>query len=413
MQTQLADFIRSTPTGDAAEAILRKCVHCGFCTATCPTYQVLGDELDGPRGRIYLIKQMLEGAAVSARTRTHLDRCLTCRACETTCPSGVDYGQLLDIGREVAEVRAPRGWFERIWRRSLVAFFRSRAALAFMLPLARFVRPVLPAVLERAVPLAPPDAGVWPAPRHARRMLVLGGCVQPALGPDINAATARVFDRLGISLVEAPAAGCCGSLAHHMTLPATALDDVRALIDAWWPFIESGVEAVIVTASGCGSMVHDYGRLLADDPVYRERAARVSAMVRDPLEVLADAPGLESLVAELPRVPVAFQVPCSLQHGLRLRPLAESVLVRAGFDLVPVADAHLCCGSAGTYSLLQPAISMPLRAAKIAALQAGAGQFIVSANIGCIAHLARAAALPVRHWVVALDQRLAQRLTAR
>ncbi len=407
MQTQLADFIRSTPAGDAAEAILRKCVHCGFCTATCPTYQLLGDELDGPRGRIYLIKQMLEGAAVSGRTRTHLDRCLTCRACETTCPSGVEYAQLLDIGREVAETLAPRPWYERFWRRGLVVFFRTPALLAPALRLARLVRPLLPAALARGVPAAPPVSGRWPAARHARRMLVLGGCVQPELGPDINAAAARVLDRLGISLIDAPAAGCCGSLAHHMTMPETALHDMRALIDAWWPWVESGVEAIVVSASGCGSMVRDYARLLAHDPDYRERAARISAMARDLVEVLAEAPELDRLTARLAPVQAAFQVPCSLQHGLRLRTLAETLLARVGFDLVPVADAHLCCGSAGTYSLLQPTLSQPLRAAKLAALQAGSAQVILSANIGCIAHLAQAAQLPVCHWIVALDQRLA------
>jgi glycolate oxidase iron-sulfur subunit len=407
MQTELADFIRSTPAGEAAEAILRKCVHCGFCSATCPTYQLLGDELDAPRGRIYLIKQMLEGAPVSERTRTHLDRCLTCRSCETTCPSGVAYGQLVDIGREVAEARAPRPVHERLWRRLLVAVFRRRWLFGPAVALGRCLRPLLPARLRAAVPPAASRPGHWPAPRHARRMIALAGCVQPVLGPDINAAAARVLDRLGISLVSAPAAACCGSLAHHMTLPEAALDDVRALIDAWWPLVEAGAEAIVMTASGCGSMVRDYGRLMAHDPAYRDKAVRVSALARDLTEVIAAEPALDTLVAGLPTMRVAFQIPCSLQHGQRLRTLAESLMLRAGFDCVPVADAHLCCGSAGSYSILQSSIAERLREAKLAALEAASPDLIIGANIGCIAHLGAQAGVPVRHWISALDERLA------
>jgi glycolate oxidase iron-sulfur subunit len=394
MQTDLADFIRDTPQGREADAILRKCVHCGFCTATCPTYQLLGDELDGPRGRIYLIKQALEGAPVTAKTRLHLDRCLTCRSCETTCPSGVEYGRLADIGRAVVEERAPRGAWERL-RRSALAFALPRTALfAALLWLGQRFRFLMP----RLVPAPAPVAGIWPAARHARRMLVLAGCVQPALAPRINAAAARVLDRAGISLVQAPGAGCCGAVRFHLNDQEAGRADMRALIDAWWPSVERGeVETIVITASGCGATVKEYGHLLAHDPAYRDKAARIAAMAKDLSEVVPPAPGTA-------KGRVAFQSPCSLQHGQQIRGKVEALLEQAGYELAPVAEAHLCCGSAGTYSILQPALSAQLRTRKLAALEGGAPEAIATANIGCLAHLQGAARMPVRHWIEFLDR---------
>ena len=416
MQTSLAEFIRDTPQGREADAILRKCVHCGFCTATCPTYQLLGDELDGPRGRIYLIKQMLEGAPVTERTRLHLDRCLTCRACESTCPSGVQYGKLADIGRALVEERAPP--------RSRIARV-TRAALAFALPrtrlfgtalwLGQLVRPLLPSALKAKVPPRASAPGAWPAPRHARRMLVLAGCVQPVLAPAVNAAAARVLDRAGVSLIEARGAGCCGAVRFHLNDQDGGRDDMRALIDAWWPAVERGeVEAIVMTASGCGSTVREYAHFLAEDPAYRDKAARIAGMTRDLSEVVAAE--AEALGAQLggaaSRGRVAFQSPCSLQHGQQIRGVVEGLLARAGFELTPVAEPHLCCGSAGTYSILQPALSLQLRARKLGALQAGAPAQIATANVGCLAHLQAGTETPVRHWIELVDEALRRTIPA-
>ncbi len=402
MQTRLADFIRDSAEGREAEEILRKCVHCGFCTATCPTYQVLGDDLDSPRGRIYLMKRALEGASVSGKTRLHLDRCLTCRACETTCPSGVRYGRLVDIGRAVVEQRAPpRAPLDRL-KRAVLAFALPRTGLfAFFLRLGRAVRPLLPAMLKSKVPGKMQAPGAWPAPRHARRMLVLAGCVQPALAPSINAAAARVLDRLGISLIEAPGAGCCGGIRFHLNYQEAGRGDMRALIDAWWPAVERGeVEAIVVTASGCGVTVKDYGHLLAQDENYRDKAARISALAKDLCEVVP----FDGIPEGRARGRVAFQSPCTLQHGQQIRGMVEARLARAGFELADVADAHLCCGSAGTYSLLHPAIAGELRARKLEALQEDAPECIATANIGCLSHLQERSRVPVRHWIELLDR---------
>jgi len=409
MQTQLADFLRGSPEGQEAEEILRKCVHCGFCTAACPTYQLIGDELDGPRGRIYLIKQVLEGARPSARTRLHLDRCLTCRSCETTCPSGVRYGRLADIGRGIVEQSAGRGPLERALRAALGAVLPRTALFGALLKLGQTFRPVLPPPLKRMVPGRAPPRGAWPAPRHARRMLVLAGCVQPALAPAINAAAARVLDAAGISLVEAAGAGCCGAVRYHLNAQQAGLDDMRALIDAWWPMVERGeVEAIVVTASGCGATVREFGHLLRGDPSYRDKAARISALARDLSEVVRDHAGaLDARTVKAPAgTRVAFHAPCTLQHALQLRGVVEALLARAGFELAPVADAHLCCGSAGTYSILQPRLANALRERKQAALRAGGPQVVATANIGCLMHLQVGAQLPVRHWIELLDERL-------
>jgi glycolate oxidase iron-sulfur subunit len=407
MQTRLADFIRDTPEGREAESILRKCVHCGFCTATCPSYQVLGDDLDSPRGRIYLMKRALEGAPVSARTRLHLDRCLTCRACETTCPSGVRYGRLVDIGRAVVEERTTRPPIDRLLR-SVLAFGLPRPRLFRALTgLGRVARPFLPGALKAKLPRSAPSRGLWPQPRHARKMLALAGCVQPSLAPSINAAAARVLDRFGVSLIEASGAGCCGALRFHMNYQEQGRNDMRALIDAWWPLVERGeVEAIVMTASGCGVTVKDYGHLLAQDPAYRDRAARISSLTRDLSEVIA----LDTLPQGAARGRIAFQSPCTLQHGQQIRGAVEARLARAGFQVTTVRDEHLCCGSSGTYSLLHPAIATELRSRKLAALMEGAPDSIATANIGCLSHLQAAAPVPVRHWIELLDEVLQRKI---
>lgn len=407
MQTRLSPVFRDTPQGQEADGILRKCVHCGFCTATCPTYQLLGDELDGPRGRIYLIKQMLEGAEPSHATQLHLDRCLTCRACETTCPSGVRYARLLDIGRHHLERVVPRTLRERLLRRALLATVPRRQRFAALLALGRTLRPFMPARLRRSVPVKR-GAAVWPMPHHQRRMLVLTGCVQPAVAPDINAAAARVLDRLGVSLI-AVADGCCGALAYHLAAEDAARERMKRNIDAWWPQIGQGAEALVVTASGCGAMVRDYGELLRDDPAYAHKAARVSALFSDISQVIArelSRPGAALNIESRPGggQRVAFHSPCTLQHGLKLRGIVEPLLERAGYSLTAVADGHLCCGSAGTYSLLQPTISRQLKTNRLAALQADAPDVIATANIGCLMHLASGTDRPVRHWIELLAQ---------
>ncbi len=409
MQTNLADWIKDTPEGREADAILRRCVHCGFCLATCPTYNLLGDELDSPRGRIYLMKQMLEGAPVTHRTQLHLDRCLTCRACETTCPSGVEYGKLVDIGRGIVERKVRRPARERAKRWFLARTLPSRALFGAALAAGRAFKPLLPRKLARKVPEARP-AGAWPAARHARRMLALTGCVQPSLAPSINAAAARVLDRAGVSLIDVPEGGCCGAVPFHLNYQQDAHAYVKANIDAWWPHIEAGAEAIVITASGCGTMVKDYGHLLRDDPRYAAKAARVSELARDVSEIVASecAKLTAPLNAASAGRKVAFHSPCSLQHGLKVNGVVETILRDAGFTLTAVPDGHLCCGSAGTYSILKPGISQQLLRNKVRALESGAPEIIATANIGCLTHIASGAALPVVHWIELLDERLAR-----
>lgn len=409
MQTTLAETFRNTLEGEVAERILRSCVHCGFCLATCPTYQVLGNELDSPRGRIYLMKQVLEGATPTARTQMHLDRCLTCRNCETTCPSGVEYGKLLDIGRHIVEERVGRGAVESATRAVLKTGLGTPLLFNTVLKLGQRARGLMPAFLKMRIPAAD-GAGTWPAPRHARRMLVLEGCVQPGLKPNINAATARVLDRLGISLIAVAEAGCCGALAHHLNDSDAGLASARRNIDAWLPHLDAGAEAIVMTASGCGVMVKDYGWLLRHDPAYAEKAARVSAATKDVSEILlAEREALKPLIAHrsllAPRR-IAYHPPCTLQHGQSLSGGVEALLTDAGLELTPVAEKHLCCGSAGTYSILQPEIAGQLKTRKLANLRAGQPELIVTANIGCLTHLQSGSEIPVRHWVEVLDAAL-------
>ncbi len=405
MQTALPESVLQTTHGRQADAILRNCVHCGFCNATCPTYQLTGDELDGPRGRIYLIKQVLEGQAPTAKTRLHLDRCLTCRACETTCPSGVDYHLLLDTGRALTEQATRRPLPERMLRRMLRMTLAHRTRFTLLLRAGQLVRPLLPAALKARVPVRQHLEPLRSAAARSRSVLMLNGCVQPALAPQINRATERLLYALGISVTREPGDACCGALSHHLNATAEAHDFMRHNIDVWWPHIEGGVEAIVVTASGCAPMLKDYGRLLADDPVYAEKAARVSALARDLSEIITH----EQPWNILPRAAatrVAFHSPCTLQHGQRLNGVVEHLLQQCGYQLTAVSDAHLCCGSAGTYSILQGRLATALRDNKLAALQADAPQLIATANIGCLAHMSGQATVPVLHWVELLGSLL-------
>jgi glycolate oxidase iron-sulfur subunit len=411
MQTQLSPEFLDTPDGTQAEAILRKCVHCGFCTATCPTYQLLGDELDGPRGRIYLMKQVLEGGAVTRSTQQHLDRCLTCRNCESTCPSGVQYGHLIDIVRPIVEAKVERPARERAVRWLLKEGLTS-VAFEPAMRLGRLVRPLLPAALAHKIPLpAPAQAHRWPTREHARKVLMLMGCVQPAMMPNINSATARVLDAGGIQCLVAPSAGCCGAIRTHLNDREGGLADMRRNIDAWWPRVSTGaVEAIVVNASGCAVAVKDYGHALARDPRYAEKAARTSALARDLSELLPDlVPRLQpKLRRRTVATPLAFHPPCTLQHGQQLRGGVETHLRELGFEIqVAAQESHLCCGSAGTYSVLQPDLAQRLRDRKLGHLALLQAHTIVSANIGCIQHLQTGTATPVRHWIEVVDDALA------
>ncbi|EKG31261.1 glycolate oxidase subunit GlcF [Pseudomonas avellanae] len=404
MQTTLSEYARTQPRAEEAERILRSCVHCGFCNATCPTYQLLGDELDGPRGRIYLIKQVLEGQQVTEKTQLHLDRCLSCRNCETTCPSGVDYHNLLDIGRAAVDAVVPRPLGQRLLREGLRKVVPNAGLFKLLTGLGMTFRPLLPEALKSKLPATSQTAGLRPAPRHARSILLLEGCVQPGLSPNTNAATARVLDRLGISVSPIREAGCCGAVDYHLNAQAAGLDRARRNIDAWWPAIQGGAETIVQTASGCGAFVKDYGHLLHDDPAYADKAAHISARTKDLVEVLRDEP-LDSLGIKAD-TRLAFHCPCTLQHAQKLGGEVERVLARLGFNLASVADGHLCCGSAGTYSITQPVLARQLRDNRMNALESGKPAVIVTANVGCQPHLASANRTPVRHWIELIDEAL-------
>jgi len=402
VQTNLSEQAKRLPRAEEAESILRSCVHCGFCNATCPTYQLIGDELDGPRGRIYLMKQMLEGGEVTQSTQLHLDRCLTCRNCETTCPSGVQYHNLLDIGRDFIEQQVPRTLSERLVRSGLRTVVPRPALFKALLSTGNALRPLMPASLKAHLPREVRAPKARPQTRHARNVLMLEGCVQPSLSPNTNAAAARVLDRLGIGVTPAREAGCCGAVDYHLNAQEAGLDRARRNIDAWWPAIEAGAEAIVQTASGCGAFVKDYGHLLRDDPVYASKAARVSALTKDLVEVLR-LTELEQLDVKADKR-MAFHCPCTLQHAQKLGGAVEDVLKRLGFQLTAVPDAHLCCGSAGSYSITQPALSKQLRDNKLTALESGKPEVIVTANIGCQTHLDGAGRTPVRHWIEIVEE---------
>ncbi len=400
MQTYIKDELRQRPSIAAADTMIRKCVHCGFCNVTCPTYQLLGDELDGPRGRIYQIKNALELNQGSESLQQHLDRCLTCRSCETTCPAGVEYGVILDAGRELAERDAPRPVWQRV-QRALIRFgLTNRLLFAALLGTGRLIRPLMPTALKSRIPAAT-KPGPLPVGVHSRQIILLQGCVQSSIDPSINAALRRVFDCLGVGLVEVKQAGCCGAIDHHLSAEQAALGRMRQNIDAWWPLVEAGAEAIVSTASGCGVTLADYGRLLAEDEVYAQKAAQISALVKDPVELIA-AENLERLPAQ-PAKRVAFQCPCTLQHGFGHGGKVEALLSALGHELLPVADSHLCCGSAGTYSLLQPEYSEQLRRQKLQQLVIHEPELILTANIGCQTHLQRDNPVPVKHWIQLLD----------
>jgi glycolate oxidase iron-sulfur subunit len=404
MQTTLSEDARQLPRAEEAERILRSCVHCGFCNATCPTYQLLGDELDGPRGRIYLIKQVLEGNDVTRETQEHLDRCLSCRNCETTCPSGVEYHNLLDIGRAVVDAAVPRSLDQRLLREGLRSVVPNRRLFKGLVSGGQVFRALLPDTLKAKLPrhVRPPKPR--PSTRHDRQVLMLEGCVQPSLSPNTNAAAARVLDRLGISVVPIREAGCCGAVDYHLDAQAAGLDRARRNIDAWWPAIESGAEAIVQTASGCGAFIKDYGHLLSGDPAYADKAAKVSALAKDLVEILRDEP-LDKLGAHSDQR-LAFHCPCTLQHAQNLGGAVEAILEKLGFNLTPVPDSHLCCGSAGTYSLTQPELSRQLRDNKLNALESGHPEVIATANIGCQTHLDGAGRTPVRHWIELVEAAL-------
>ena len=407
MQTNLAPEFKNTPDGNAAEAILRKCVHCGFCTATCPTYQLLGNELDGPRGRIYLMKQVLEGMQPTRETQLHLDRCLTCRNCETTCPSGVDYGHLVDIGRKIVDAKVPRPASEKAVRWALKEGLPS-PLFAPAMALGQLVRPLLPASLKNKVP-AKQASGTIPTQAHTRKVLMLEGCVQPSMSQNINAATRRVLDAAGIQTLVAPKAGCCGAVKFHLNDQYGGKAHMRINIDAWWPLVETGhIEAIVMNASGCGVTVKEYGHILQDDPQYAEKAKKISDLTKDLSELLPDlVEKLKDKVSAKTAQQVAFHPPCTLQHGQQLRGGVEQHLGALGFKInVASCEAHLCCGSAGTYSVLQPEIAYQLRDRKLGNLSDMNPEVIVSANIGCITHLQSGTQTPVKHWVELLDASL-------
>ncbi len=410
MQTNLAPEYQNTPDGLAAEAILRKCVHCGFCTATCPTYQLLGDELDGPRGRIYLMKQVLEGQTPTRATQMHLDRCLTCRNCESTCPSGVDYGHLVDIGRKLVDAKVPRPAGEKAIRWALKEGLPS-PLFAPAMQIGQLLRPLLPASLQAKVP-AKQNAGNWPVRSHPRKVLMLAGCAQPSMSPNIDAATARVLDAAGIQSLVVPKSGCCGAVKFHLNDQDGGKEQMRANIDAWWPLIApgsgSGVEALVMNASGCGVTVKEYGHILQADPAYASKAARVSELTRDLSELLPElVPALRGKLTGANRPGLVFHPPCTLQHGQKLRGGVEQHLAELGFAVrLATNEAHLCCGSAGTYSVLNPEISYQLRDRKLQNLQPAEAEVIISANMGCITHLQSGTSTPVRHWVEVLDAAL-------
>ncbi|MEY3740069.1 MAG: hypothetical protein RLZZ192_745 [Pseudomonadota bacterium] len=408
MQTNLAEWARDSKLGQEADDILRRCVHCGFCTATCPTYQVLGDELDSPRGRIYLIKEVLEGKEPTQATQQHLDRCLTCRNCETTCPSGVQYGHLVDIGRQIVEEKVERPMMQRL-QRTLLRKGLVSPLFAPAYKLGQSLRGLLPQALQRKIVEARPAGSIPQTQGHVKQVLLLAGCVQPTMMPTIDAATIRVLDRLGIGTQVVAGAGCCGALNFHLDDQETARSQVRANIDAWLPYVESGkIEAIVMNASGCGAMVAEYAHHLRDDPVYAPKAAKIVALVRDVAQVVG--PYADQLVAhidaaKLPKRPV-FHPPCTLQHWQGLRPASEQLLTQLGMSLQPFTESHLCCGSAGAYSVLQPEISTSLRDRKLGHLKSAQPDVMLSSNIGCIGHLQSGTDTPVRHWIEVVDAAL-------
>lgn len=396
MKTSITSNYLDTSPGQEADRILRNCVHCGFCNATCPTYQLLGDELDGPRGRIYLIKQILEGETPTKKTQLHLDRCLTCRNCETTCPSGVEYGRLLDIGRKLVTDKVSRSISQQLFRFSLRKFLLSSNLFAFTLRLGQLCRPFLPKHFRQNIPPRISKALDWPVNKHSRKVLLVEGCVQSVLQPNIDRAAAIIFDRMGIQSLRIKAAGCCGAVSHHLNAEKEAHSYIKKNIDAWWPYVDSGsVEAICMTASGCGVTIKDYAHMLVDDSGYADKAKKISALYRDPCEIIT----VDDIAAEKTGVRIAFHPPCTLQHGMKLNEVIEPILTALGYELIKFDNKHLCCGSAGTYSITQKQLSTQLRNNKLTAIETNSPEMIVTANIGCQTHLQSGTDTPVKHWL--------------
>jgi glycolate oxidase iron-sulfur subunit len=401
MKTSITHNYLDTPPGQEANRILRNCVHCGFCNATCPTYQLLGDELDGPRGRIYLIKQILEGETPTAKTQLHLDRCLTCRNCETTCPSGVEYSKLLDIGRTLATKNVRRSAGQQLFRFSLRKFLLSPSLFTFTLRLGQQFRPIMPRYFRKNIPVRARKTLDWPVNKHSQKILLIEGCVQTALQPDIDRATAIIFDRLKIQSLRIKASGCCGAVSHHLNADKEAHSYIKRNIDAWWPLVSDGsIKAICMSASGCGVMIKDYAHLLADDPDYANKAKKVSALYKDPCEIVSsEAHSIENITTNKPGKRIAFHPPCTLQHGMKLNGKIEPILRALGYELVNFDNKHLCCGSAGTYSITQKELSNSLRNNKLASIEINQPEMIVTANIGCQTHLQSGTDIPVKHWL--------------
>jgi glycolate oxidase iron-sulfur subunit len=409
VQTHLSPEFEGTPQGEEAQAIVRKCVHCGFCNATCPTYQLLGDELDGPRGRIYLIKQVLEGGEVTRSTQQHLDRCLTCLNCQTTCPSGVEYGHLVEIGRQIVDARVQRPLLERTLRWLLREGLTSRL-FAPAMRVGQALRPLLPRVLKNKVPTRTAAHGTAaPLRAHERTILMLRGCVQPSMIPSIDRAAARLLDRASFQTVFAAGTGCCGAVRAHLSDPDGGLEDMRRNIDAWWPIVSAGgVHAIVASASACSLAIKEYAHALSGDAAYADKAARISGLARDLSELLPQLlPVLQGRMRSGGRQRLAFHAPCTLQHGQKLKGGVEAGLRTLGFEVdVANSESHWCCGSAGTYSVLQPDLALKLRDRKLESLAKQGPQCIVSANVGCIQHLQSGTRIPVKHWIEVLDEAL-------
>ncbi|MBV1881897.1 MAG: glycolate oxidase subunit GlcF [Pseudomonadales bacterium] len=402
MQTSLTNSSLSPADKAEADRILRSCVHCGFCLPTCPTYQVEKNELDSPRGRIYLMKEMFEGGPVTEKTQLHLDRCLSCQSCETTCPSGVDYHKLLTIGRKTIEKKVPRASGNQLARFALRWFLTKRNLFTFSLRLGQAFRWLMPTSMQTFIPQRQVELS-WPVQKHERKMLIMQGCVQPGISPNTNQAAARVLDRLGIDLLRVND-NCCGALSFHLNAQEEGLAFAKRNIDKWWQHIESGVEAIVMSASGCGTFVKEYAEMLVDDPEYCDKAKRISEMTKDISEVLRDEK-LEKLYIKAEQK-IAFHNPCTLQHGQGLKETTENLLRRFGFDLTPVANSHICCGAAGTNSIFEPKIAGELRTDKISALEKGGAKLIATSNIGCQTHLQRGTKNPVKHWIEIVDESL-------
>jgi glycolate oxidase iron-sulfur subunit len=414
MQTTIDKALKNTAEGLEAERILRSCVHCGFCTATCPTYRLLGDELDGPRGRIYLIKGLLEGKEASDKTQTHLDRCLTCLACETSCPSGVEYGHLLDIGRQQINKKVKRTLTQRFYRYLLRKILPYPQRVAFFLRLGSGISLILPGKLRQMIPeirhARKTESASYRSKhisRHGRKMILFSGCVQPLLSPETNDASTGVLNRLGIETIVSHGEVCCGAINHHMAVDDSGLTFIKDNIDAWWPYIEEGIEAIVISASGCGTMIKDYGYILRNDADYKDKAHQVSMMAKDIGEIIV-AEEIETLrkMIKVNSRRIAFQNPCSLQHGQKIKDETESLLKKLGYQIEDIEDANQCCGSEGTYSLLQTELSEKLRRKKISTLEAANPDVIMTANIGCQLHLQQATEIPVKHWIEILEEDL-------